>query len=155
MKVNNSEWARLDFDTFRCPDGRVLRWDDLPDGMKLGRTPDKVIAAAIGCSYTSVKVERHKRGIPMAVETRGGSGRCGKWTDAELRRQNLVAAMRRNFEIEVQRRGYGDCSGTTLQSSAGWMGEVAPEILREQRNIDGSLRRRRPTGRAAAPAPVA
>lgn len=152
MKVNNSEWASIGRDEFRCPDGSVHRWDSLPGGLRLGYDLDKTIAKVIGCSDTTVKKHRQDLGIKMVVEHRGGSGRCGKWTDAELRRQNYASAMRRSFEVELARRGYGDGA---LQSSAGWMGEVAPEILAEQRNIDGSLRRRNPKGRTRAPSPPA
>lgn len=151
--ANNSEWCRLDADTFRCPDGRVLRWDDLPDGLRLGEDRDVAIARAIGCSSPSVRNERLRRGIPL--RTTHHSHTLGRYTDAELRRQNFASAMRRNFEIELQRRGYGDSGGEALRSSAGWMGDTPAEVIPDYRNIDGSPRRRSPTGRTKTPPPTA
>ena len=152
-------WARVDRHSFRCPDGRVFRWDALPGGLKLGYDVDEDIARAIGCSAGTVKKQRCAMGIKMLVEHRGNymhgeHKRCGKYSDNELRRQNQAAARRRAAEVAVDRRS----GGGTLRSSAGWMGDVPAEILAEQRNIDGSLRRRNPKGRtrsASAASPPA
>jgi hypothetical protein len=144
---NNSAWASIDANTFLCPDGRIFRWDALPGGMKLGHDVDEDIAIAIGCSAGTVKKKRRSLGIKMLVEHRGRHIRHGKYTDNELRRQNEAAARRRAAEV----KGDFQAGGGTLRSSAYWMGDVSTEILAEQRNIDGSLRRR-PLRRTATPA---
>jgi len=147
---------RVDADTFRSADGREGRWDALPDGLKLGRDGDTEIGRAIGCSNTTVANERRRRGVKLLRGHKRTAGK-GRYTDDELRRQNFAAAMRRNFELELERRGYGDggVDGASVRSSAGWMGDGPADTLDEHRNIDGSLRRRSPVGRHRVPAPPA